>query len=165
MFLFFAALAIFHQDDLKKRMMRITASWRNGCFGNMNDHLVHTIPNHHPSKMDVLPKPFFQIILAAKCLVRHSSRYLLYLCPPTNSDDHCILFCFNPSSMVIHIWPGSSPLFFLATLSHSSFGRGTWCWRVLLWSESPGTSVTLLLGPGTSTGTGISLILLFCNGH
>ena len=73
LFKFVATLAISHQDDLKKRMIRITASWRNGCFGNMNDHPVQTIPNHHPTKMDVLPKPFVQIILAAKWLVRHSS--------------------------------------------------------------------------------------------
>ena len=39
----------------------------------MDDHLVHTIPNHHPPKMDVLPKPFLKIILAAMWLVRNSS--------------------------------------------------------------------------------------------
>ena len=41
----------------------------------MNDHPVHTMQymyyvrtaNPHPSKMDVLPKTFLQIILAAKC--------------------------------------------------------------------------------------------------
>ena len=44
---FFAALAIFHQEDLKKKMNRITATWRNGCFAKMDDHPVHkntTIP-------------------------------------------------------------------------------------------------------------------------
>ena len=40
----------------------------------MDDHLVHTTPNHHPSKMDFLSKRFLQIILAAKWLVRHSSK-------------------------------------------------------------------------------------------
>ena len=62
---FFATLAIlsiFHQDDLKKRTMD---TWRNGCFGKMDDHLVLTIPNHHPTKMDVLPKTVVQIILSA----------------------------------------------------------------------------------------------------
>ena len=39
----------------------------------MYDHLVHTTPNHHPPKIDVLPKTFLKIILAAKWLVRHSS--------------------------------------------------------------------------------------------
>ena len=63
---------IVHKDDLKKRINRITAAWQNGCFEN--DHPVYTIPNHHPTKMDVLPTNFFlQIILAAKWLVRHSS--------------------------------------------------------------------------------------------
>ena len=66
-------IAIFHQDELKKRINRITATWQNGCFEKMDDHPVHTTPNHHPTKMDVLPKPFFQIILTAKWLVRHSS--------------------------------------------------------------------------------------------
>ena len=32
----------------------------------MDDHPVHTIPNHHPIKMDVLPKTVVEIILAAK---------------------------------------------------------------------------------------------------
>ena len=39
-------------------------------------------PNHHPTKMDVLPKTFVQIILAAKWLVRLSSTS-----PPNNSDE------------------------------------------------------------------------------
>ena len=48
-------------------------TWRNGCFEKMADHPVHTTLNHHPSKIDVLPKTFLQIILAVKWLVRHSS--------------------------------------------------------------------------------------------
>ena len=47
----------------------------------MDVHPVPTIPNHHPIKMDVLPKTFVQIILAAKWLVR----------PPSSSDDLCLL--------------------------------------------------------------------------
>ena len=39
----------------------------------MDDLPVHTTPNHHPPKMEVLPKTFLQNILAAKLLVRHSS--------------------------------------------------------------------------------------------
>ena len=31
----------------------------------MDDHLDHTLPSHQPTKMDVLPKTFVQIILAA----------------------------------------------------------------------------------------------------
>ena len=75
---------IFHQDDFKKRMKRITATWRNGYFGEMVVHLVHAIPNHHLTKIDVLPKTFVQIILAAKWLGRHSS-----IRPPTSSNDLC----------------------------------------------------------------------------
>ena len=52
---FLAALVISHQDDLKKRMNRIMATWENGCFEKIDDHSVHTIPNHHPPKVDVLP--------------------------------------------------------------------------------------------------------------
>ena len=33
---FLAASAIFHKDDLKKRMNRITASCWNGCFGKID---------------------------------------------------------------------------------------------------------------------------------
>ena len=65
----------------------------------MDDHLVHTIPNHHPTKMDVLPKTFVQIILAAKWLVRHSS-----IRPPNNSDNLSLLFCLYPSSMADLGW-------------------------------------------------------------
>ena len=44
----------------------------------MYDHLFRTIPYHHPTKMDVLPKTMVKIIFAAKWFqVR----------PPTNSND------------------------------------------------------------------------------
>ena len=67
-----AALAILHQDDLKKRTNRITASWRNGCFKKMAvSH--HTKPPPYPPKIDVLPKTFLKIILADKLQVWHSS--------------------------------------------------------------------------------------------
>ena len=74
---------------LNKWMNRRTVAWRNGCFGNMDDHPVHTTPNHHPPKMDVLPKTFLQIILAAKWLVHG-----IQVHPPNSSDDLCLLFCF-----------------------------------------------------------------------
>ena len=51
-------------------------TWQNGCFGKMNDHPVHNTQNHHPPKIDVLPKTVLQIIIAAKKLVRHSSTRL-----------------------------------------------------------------------------------------
>ena len=38
----------------------------------MDDLPVNTTPNHHPHKMDVLPKTFLQIILAANWLGRYS---------------------------------------------------------------------------------------------
>ena len=59
---FFAEPAIFLRDDLKKRINRITAFWRNGYFGKIDNHPVYIVP----TKLDVLPKTFFQIILAAK---------------------------------------------------------------------------------------------------
>ena len=42
----------------KKSMKRRTDTWRNGCFGKMDDHPVHSTPNHHSPKMDVLSKTF-----------------------------------------------------------------------------------------------------------
>ena len=66
---FLDALAIFHQDDLKKKINRIIAALQNGCFGKLYDHPVYTIPKHHHTKMDVLPKTLVQIFLAAKWLV------------------------------------------------------------------------------------------------
>ena len=58
-------VAIFQQDDLKKIlkkiMNRITAPW----LTKMDYHPVHTIPNHHPIIMDVLPKTFLEITFAA----------------------------------------------------------------------------------------------------
>ena len=39
---FLVALVILHQDDLKKRMNKITATWRNGCCEKMAAH--HTKP-------------------------------------------------------------------------------------------------------------------------
>ena len=53
-----AAIAIFDEDDLTKRINRTTASWQNECFGKMDDHPIHTIPHHHHTKMDLLPKSF-----------------------------------------------------------------------------------------------------------
>ena len=51
---FLAAQAILHLDDLKRRKNIITATWRNGCFENMDDHPDHTTPNHYSPKMDIL---------------------------------------------------------------------------------------------------------------
>ena len=54
-------------------MNRRTDSWRSRCIGNLNDFPVHTSPNDHPPKMDVLPKSFLLIILSSKWLMPHSS--------------------------------------------------------------------------------------------
>ena len=83
-FKFNNALELLHQDDLKKRMNKRKDTWRNGCFGKMDAHPVHTIPNHQATKMNVLPKTFLQIILAAKWLVGIQ-------CPSNSSD--VLLFC------------------------------------------------------------------------
>ena len=37
--------------------------------------IIRFIPHHHPTKIDVFPKTFVQIILAAKWLVRHLSTF------------------------------------------------------------------------------------------
>ena len=61
-----------HQMPNESKMHNCTVQ----CVHNRTIEVIvctFSIPNHHPSKMDVLPKTFVQIILAAKCLVRHSS--------------------------------------------------------------------------------------------
>ena len=62
-------------------------------LGKMNELPAYITPNHHPPKMDAFPKTFYQIILAAKWQLQHSST------SPNSSDDLCLLFCINPSSM------------------------------------------------------------------
>ena len=51
-----AALYFFHYDEFEE--CRMKATWRNGCLEKMDDHLVLTIPYHHPTKIDVLPQKF-----------------------------------------------------------------------------------------------------------
>ena len=63
---FLPALDISIWMMLKKKMNRIMATWRNGCFEKMDDHQAHAIPNHHPTKMDVLPKTLFKLSLLLK---------------------------------------------------------------------------------------------------
>ena len=85
---------------MKKRMKRITATWRNGCLEKVDDHPVHTIPNHHPAIMNVLSKTFVQIILPAKWLVRHSSK---------SPQPTATTFAFSSSSLslfYVNIIPG-----------------------------------------------------------
>ena len=91
----------------------------------MDDHPVHTLPNHHPTKLGcILTKTLVQIILAAKWLVRHSSTR-----PTTNRDDFCLLFCICPSSM---------------RLAHAA---------CFLWSLKPGVCVeTSVLSPHSKVG-------------
>ena len=67
----------------EKRMSRITPTWWNGCFGIMDDHPVHTIPSHRPTKLDVLPNTSVQITLASKWLVQHSSIHPSSIPPST----------------------------------------------------------------------------------
>ena len=96
---FLAVRDIFQQADFEKRMNRIKATWRNGCLHFFQlSCLLYTIPNHQPTKTDVLPKSSHQNILAAKWLGEHSST----ACPPTSSDDLCLLFCLSPSSICRH---------------------------------------------------------------
>ena len=53
---FLATLAICHQDDLKKRINRITATWRSVCFEKMANH--HTKPPPWLSKNECSPNKF-----------------------------------------------------------------------------------------------------------
>ena len=92
-------VAILHQDDLKKRMNRITATWQKGCF----DQPVYTKPNHQPTKMDVLPKTLIQIILAAKWSVRHSSTFVPQAAETTFAFSSVFIFVLVRR---LHPWEG-----------------------------------------------------------
>ena len=98
---FFAALAIFQTDELKKRMNIITATWRNGCFGKIDDHPGHTIPNRHLNKMDVFPKLLFKSSLLM--LMRHSN---------TSPNQQRRRFAFSSVFILLlrnTYWPGAQP--------------------------------------------------------
>ena len=70
-------------------------TWRNGCFRKMDDLPVHNTPNHQPLNMDVLTKTSLPLNGQCSNQVR----------PPNSSDDICLLFCINPSSMSLTlIW-------------------------------------------------------------
>ena len=98
---FHATLQIQHQDDLKKRMNRRRDAWQNGC---------HTTLNHHPTKMEGLPKTFLQIIITAKWLVRHSSKSTKRQRRPlpsllsVSSDILCVVLTnmYDAKSIVLH---------------------------------------------------------------
>ena len=45
---------------LKKRMIGIKTTWRKGCFEKMDDHPVHTIPNHYSTKWMFFQKLLFK---------------------------------------------------------------------------------------------------------
>ena len=71
---FVAALAILHHAGRFEEMdEQKSGHLASGCFGKMDNLPVHSTPNHHPTKMDVLQKTVLPIILAAKFRVRHSS--------------------------------------------------------------------------------------------
>ena len=80
-------------------------TWRKGLIeerthGGMDTSkkwMIHTTPNHHPAKKDVLPKTFLQIILAAKWLGG------IQVHPSNSSDDLCLLFC-----LILLLWTGLS---------------------------------------------------------
>ena len=64
-------------------MIRIMATWWNGCGGKMDDHPVHAIQNHHP-----IPKWMFSQNHPCCWLVRHSRT------SPYN-DDLCLILVFT----------------------------------------------------------------------
>ena len=53
-----------------------------------DDHRVHTIPNHHPTKWMLTQKIWFKSSLLLNGV---------QIRPPTNIDDLCLFFCFYPS--------------------------------------------------------------------
>ena len=76
----------FTRMNLNKRMNRIKATWRNGCFEKVDDHPVHTIPNHHPKTFKYLP----QITMTTFALISLPSLSFFY----------CMGLCINiPSDL------------------------------------------------------------------
>ena len=78
---FLAALAILHQDDMKRSMncTRMNCARMNSSFSS----------NRHGAKFGKDLKQF---------------------CPPKISNDLCLLFCINPSSMLQSIYLVTLPL-------------------------------------------------------
>ena len=74
-------------------MNRRTETWQNGCF-RLDDHPVHTTTNHHPPKISVLSKTFLYIILAAKWLVRHLSRFPKEQRRTLSSDSYWMVYTY-----------------------------------------------------------------------
>ena len=75
---FLAALDIFHQDDFEEMMNRIKATWRNGCLEKLDDHPLHTIPNHAPSYQNGCSPKHFCPITSPKEQRRPLPSLLLY---------------------------------------------------------------------------------------
>ena len=77
-------------------MNRRMDTWRNGCFGTMDDRPVHTTPNHnYPPKIDFLSKLFFKSSLLLNGYCSSST------CPLTVATTFCLLFC-----LILLLWKG-----------------------------------------------------------
>ena len=85
-----------HQDDLKKRINRITATWRNGCFENMDDH---TTPKHPLPKLMFSQKPFFSSNQQRRPLPFLPSLSLFYRTVPRD-----LLTPFSRQSVTRHLY-------------------------------------------------------------
>ena len=91
----FTALALLHQDDMKKRMNCTRIIWRNGWIAPGWYEETDELHQDDMKKTD----EFILFVV----LVQNSQRgdELNTFCPPNSSDDLCLLFCLNPSSMLI----------------------------------------------------------------
>ena len=105
-------LSIWPQDDLKKRTNRRTNTWRNGCFGKMNDHLVLNTPNHQPPQMDVVPKTFLQIILGYSAAFKYV--------PLPAATTFCLPFCVI--LFVLQLYPETCYLYHSANTQNVGTG-------------------------------------------
>ena len=80
---------------MKKKMYRIKVTWRNKCFGKMDDHPVHTTPNHQPT---TLPKWMFSRKLLFKSALLLKSVAFKYI-PQTTATT----FAFS-SVFILLLW-------------------------------------------------------------
>ena len=87
-------VAISHQDDLKKRINRISSAWRNGCFGKL------MIIRFTPYQTTTRPKMSQKLLFKSYLLLNGQCDSQVLVRSPNNSDDLCLLFCLYPSSTV-----------------------------------------------------------------
>ena len=93
---FLAALSILHQDDLKNRM---NSSYSSYLPGEILPFLHITLVKFILFFISSWCNSFFLHIIILVLLIIFFISPWFKFCPSNSSDDLCLLFCINPSSM------------------------------------------------------------------